>query len=518
MATLKNWRAFLLYGIGLFSVSQSIAQSTAETALLFSRISNGGSARILGMGGANASLGGDFSSASTNPAGLGMFNRSEVSITVSSVSASNRTTYFGSSDKATKNNLAIPSLGFVFNTEKTGTLISSTFAITLTRLNNFNSIMQYQGVNEHNTISDFFANDSEGIDPNSFTPNDMSLNRLAYDNYLIDPYFDSNLNVYYYGSAAGININDPTDVPQSKQRETRTVSGGQNQWTAAYAVNVDDKYFFGASLHLRTIRFDSKSVYSESDFSFPNAGPGYDPIFGLTLEERLKITGSGFSGTFGVIARPFDGFQLGLAYNTPTVYTMSDLYSARLATDWNNFDYFGNGSVILDELEQETDEILADYKLKTPGRLTVGTTYFIGKHGFITGDAEFVSLSGAKYTSQVDDISYESDNANIKSLYKGAVNVRIGGEYRHEKLRFRTGFAFFGEPFLEPQNDVARTISQFSTGFGYRTDTFYLDAALILSAGKNSYRPYSVPGQYSPLVNIDNNATQFMVTLGLPFH
>lgn len=517
MATLKNWRAFLLIGIGMHT-GVATSQGLVELSLLFSRINNGGSARILGMGGANASLGGDFSSASTNPAGLGMFNRSEVSITAASLATTNRTTYFGSNDKATKNNLAIPSLGFVFNTEKTGTLISSTFAITLTRLNNFNSIMQYQGVNEHNTISDFFANDSEGIDPNSFTPNDMSLNRLAYDNYLIDPYFDSNLNVYYYGSAAGINVNDPTDIPRSTQRELKTSSGGQNQWTAGYAVNVDDKYFFGASLHLRTIRFDSKTVYSESDFSFPNGGPGYDPIFGLTLEERLKITGSGFSGTLGLIARPIDGLQVGLSYNTPTIYSISDLYSAGLSSDWNNFDYYNDGSVILDKVNSETDDVLQDYKLRSPGRLTFGTTFFLQKNGFITGDVEFLSFSNSKYKSQVDTISYDSENSVIKSLYAGAINIRLGGEYRHEKLRFRTGFAFFGEPFLEPQNDVARTISQFSTGFGYRTDTFYLDAALILSAGKNSYRPYSVPGQFSPLVNIDNNATQFMVTLGLPFH
>ena len=43
------------------------------------RINNGGSARVLGLGGAQTAIGGDISSASTNPAGLGFFNRSEFS-------------------------------------------------------------------------------------------------------------------------------------------------------------------------------------------------------------------------------------------------------------------------------------------------------------------------------------------------------------------------------------------------------------------------------------------------------
>jgi hypothetical protein len=511
------WRYILLSGIVMVSMLAGTAQSTTETALLFSRINNGGSARVLGMGGANVSLGGDFSSASTNPAGLAMFNRSEITITPGYQTQSNSATYFGANTKASKTNLAIPSLSFVFNNEKSGRLVNASFAITLTRLNNFNQQLQYEGINRHNSIGDFFANDSFGIDPNTFTPDDMSLNRLAYDNYLIDWYYDTNSDVYFYGSAAGININDPTDLPRLTQRETKTYSGAQNQWTAAYAVNVDDKYFLGASLHLRTIRFDAETAYGESDFSFPNAGPGYDPIFSVSLEERLKITGSGFSGTLGVIARPVDGLQFGLAYNTPTVYTMSDLYSARLATDWNNFDYFNDGSVILDRLDYETDDILADYKLKTPGRLTMGVTYFFGKSGFMTSDFEFVNLSNAKYTSLLNDISYEPDNANIQSLYRSTMNVRLGGEFRYQKLRFRTGFGFLGEPFFEPQNNIARTVSQFSTGFGYRTDTFYVDTALIFSAGKNSYRPYAVPGEFSPLVSINNNTTQFLITLGLPF-
>src|SRR5689334_8367256 len=61
----------------VLSAPAVLAQSYPETALLFSRTQAAGSARIQGMGGAQTALGGDYSSALSNPAGLGMYNRSE---------------------------------------------------------------------------------------------------------------------------------------------------------------------------------------------------------------------------------------------------------------------------------------------------------------------------------------------------------------------------------------------------------------------------------------------------------
>ena len=52
----------------------------------FSHFFNSGSARIKGIGGATTSLGGDVSSISINPAGVGFFNKKVFSISYKSVS------------------------------------------------------------------------------------------------------------------------------------------------------------------------------------------------------------------------------------------------------------------------------------------------------------------------------------------------------------------------------------------------------------------------------------------------
>ncbi len=65
-------KRFVFIGFALSICFQAFSQSFVDNALLFSRTVPGGSARIQSIGGAQVSLGGDYSSAFSNPAGLGM--------------------------------------------------------------------------------------------------------------------------------------------------------------------------------------------------------------------------------------------------------------------------------------------------------------------------------------------------------------------------------------------------------------------------------------------------------------
>ena len=517
---MKILRGFLLAGIGVFMSSFATAQSTAETALLFSRTTAGGSARVQGMGGAQVSLGGDFSSASSNPAGLGMFNRSEGSLTPSFSVVSAVGSYLGDSVKRTKSKLAIPSLAVVFHFKGDGDKWrGSSLAITLTRLNDFSSHTRYEGDNPNNSLADYFSFDSNGIDPDDFKPNGSfynTLNELAYDNYLIEPYWDATDQQFYYYPKGLINPDDSLELPSVIQSEDIKTSGAQNQWSLSYGGNIDDRFFFGLGVHLRSIRFESKKSYQESDYWFAS-NPSFTSITNLTLEESLRITGTGVSATLGFIVRPMEGLQLGLAYNTPTIYSLKDTYNARIATEWDNFDYYDDGTEILSNEDFSADEVTSEYTLKTPGRLTGGATYFFGKAGFVSAELDGINYKKATYTSLTDNVNYEGDNNNIKDLYQTILNFRMGGEFRVKNFRFRTGFGIQGEPFDEKQNDTSRRILNGSLGFGYRTTRIYADAALCFKFGNSSYRPYNVLGDLSPLVNITNQTTTFLFTVGVPF-
>ena len=85
---MKGLIKLTLISLGLVCASLSIQAQVANgsfgyynDALLFSRTSFGGTARIQALGGAQVSLGGDQSSAGSNPAGLGFYNRSTFAFT-----------------------------------------------------------------------------------------------------------------------------------------------------------------------------------------------------------------------------------------------------------------------------------------------------------------------------------------------------------------------------------------------------------------------------------------------------
>ncbi|MCW5910411.1 MAG: long-chain fatty acid transporter [Cyclobacteriaceae bacterium] len=495
-----KWKGKVLSGIVMLLPWLVQAQSFTETALLFSRTKPAGSARILGMGGAQTSLGGDYSSALSNPAGLGMFNRSEFTLSPGFYGSTIDSKYLGNTTPDSKTNLHIPGFSLVFQTEQDGRsgFLSGTFAVSYNRINNFNQVFSYNGHNPNNSIIDYFIEDADGFPVSEFNNNGALYNSvtwLGYQNYLIEE-------VSNPGEYTSVVLGFPD------QSETVQYRGNQGQWNLSYGANLSDKVFLGAGIGLTTLRFSSKKTYRES---FEG-----EPLNTILLEEELTIRGSGINATLGIIGRPLDMVQLGVSYTTPTLYSITDVYSAYMATNWNNFDYYGDGSTILNSVWEQTDEMISEYSLRTPGKLSAGVAVFLNKYGFVSADVDIVNYSGARYSSGLSGISFNGDNESIKLAYQTTANIRLGGEFRLDKLRFRAGGSYMPDPFKTEQNNSSRAITSVSGGVGYRAQKFYVDFAMIFSQGANTYRPYRVNSD-SPLVTMDNKTSFGIVTLGFPF-
>jgi long-subunit fatty acid transport protein len=490
--------------------SQAKAQTFVETALMFSRLQNAGTARILSMGGAQTALGADISTAASNPAGLGMYNRSEFSITGGQFSNTINGQYFSgdtqisSDNRANRTQFRIPNFGVVFSSPKNSSgMIKGNFGISQTRINDFNANTEFQARNPNTSIVDYFVQDANGLPPSQFLQNGASFNtptQLAYDTYLIgemsilDP---RNNPAEYFTDVDGIPL-------QHERIETR---GAQNQWNFSYGMNFNDKLFLGAGLGIASIRFQSVKEYRER---FEGG-----PLDNLMLREDLTIRGSGLNLNLGAIYRIKDKVQIGMSYLTPTGYTLSDSYSARMETRWNNFEYLP-GYFINNESER-TDQLLSEYVLRTPGRLNVGATVFAGRKGFFTADIERVNLGATRYRAQTFDQRFDDDNQEIRELHAATTNVRMGGEFRHKKFRARAGYNFMPDPYRTVQNNVSRAVHTVSAGVGYRERKFFIDVAYIHAMSRMSYRPYLVDNLPAPLLTADQTITQILVTLGWPF-
>ena len=99
--------------IALLAVSTTVMAQNEVDALRFSRLMYGGSARYMSLGGAYGAVGADFSATSTNPAGMGLYKRSEVSFTPSITTNKSSSTFGGFLNEDTKYGFNVGSAGVV---------------------------------------------------------------------------------------------------------------------------------------------------------------------------------------------------------------------------------------------------------------------------------------------------------------------------------------------------------------------------------------------------------------------
>src|SRR5665647_3550178 len=94
--------------ITLVGLISTLSAQYVDNALLFSEQNYGSTARSKAMGNAFGALGGDFGSLSINPAGIGIYQRGEVSVTLSNINNNTESTYLGTTYPVSYTHLTLP--------------------------------------------------------------------------------------------------------------------------------------------------------------------------------------------------------------------------------------------------------------------------------------------------------------------------------------------------------------------------------------------------------------------------
>lgn len=501
--------------IALVYSSTAAAQSLADNALLFGRTSPGGSARMQALGGTQVALGGDYSTALSNPAGLGMYNRSELTFSMGTTFKNHQTSYLGTSTDASQSNFNIPGFSLVLHFEPAiepqdnKGFLGGTLGIAFTRINDLHYKYNYSGSNTESSIIDFFLDESNnGGNPipeeNYYDPNFdefYSLTALALDNFLILPNYENN-ELLFYGS----DLNPyPEETRIVNQNENIHRTGAQYQWSIAYGANFSDRFFVGGNLGIATVRYKLEQLYRESDYQFLNGpDPNYNPLDYMTIDESLSIEGAGVNLTLGLTYRPVDFLQIGTSFTTPTLYQLTDTYYAGMTAEW--LDYDPSSSSL-------TEDLLSEYSLTTPLKFSAGVA-FLSKFGFISGDLELINYSKAKYTSDLNGGDYSIDNGTTRDSYQSVINFRTGAEFRYELFRFRAGYSLMNNPYTSDLADGK--ITSISGGAGIRGNRFYADVAVVTSKTQAARIPYYAE-RFTPVAQQKSTVTSAMVTVGYTF-
>jgi hypothetical protein len=483
----------------------------------FSQTFQGGSARIQALGGSNVALGGDITSVSGNPAGLGFYNRSEFSITPGFTFTNYKTDLYDSKNKSQNLYANIYNIGLVINNTNNGTSgwLGGSFGFSVNKINDFDGEFRYNANTANSSIVDYFIESANGLPATSFPgiADATDITTLAYYDYLIGPW-----NVIDASYPDDEYFSDVTSFmrPSLNMDEIVSTSGNQYQWSLSYGGNLADVLYIGIGVGVVSLNYLAQKSYIESGFDYSADDPTYNPINEIILEEELKISGTGVNGTFGLILRPVSFLRFGASVTTPTAYKLKDSYSGTLAADWNNFYYQDiiGGDTVLNFVEASTANLISQYKLTTPFKASVGAAIFLGKLGFFTADIEYLDYKNIWLNSK--DFSMDADNNYISNNFSEGLNLKLGAEIKLDALRFRAGYALDQVP-LTADLSYKSSNQRISGGVGILLEAFYADFTIVNTQVNGSYTPYTLADSSQPSVKVWSNNFTGLLTIGYKF-
>lgn len=498
-------------------LSSLMAQEPAD-ALRFSWTTNGGTARHQAIGGAMGSLGGDLSATYVNPAGLAFYRTGDLVLTPTYKFGKQKGTYLGTTTADDTKRFVLGATGLVLGS---GSNLSRdvrnvAFSIAVNRSADFNNDIEYRGQNNQSSYSQKFLEEirNDGTrDPNRVASEFPYGTSLAFNTFWIDTVAGGSANNYQFQSRAANLIS--TGLLQNQVIRSR---GGIDEVALGLAVNLKDKLMIGGSLGIPILHYNREAEFLEADAT-NNGGNRFNYAM---FTEDLNTVGVGLNLKAGLIYKPAEYWRLGLALHSPTVYSLTDKYSASVTTDTEG--YMG--------VQSQTSEYVAGqsefkYLMSTPYRIIGSVSYVLREiqdvtkqRGFLTADIEYVNYKAASFsaddeanTDQSTKDYFQALNRAIDKAYKGSFNVRVGGELKLTTLMVRLGAAYYGNPYQDINGEKGHKMN-LSGGLGYRNKGMFVDLTYVHALQRDVHFAYRLDSAPYSGASIRSAVGNVLLTLG----
>jgi hypothetical protein len=477
-----------------------------------------GTARFVGMGGAMSALGGDISVIGTNPAGLGIFRSNDVSMSFGFNNTSVESTFQGFSNSQNRTRASFDQIGFVYST-KIGNQTSLryvNFGFNYHKKKNFNRVFSSYGSVLNQSQSWDLADELQGISSDGYY--DILDSSNPYSNTKYSP------NAIQGVLAGLVDIDNETGDMLGWGADSKNYrsweKGGISEYDFSVAFNVEDRFYFGATIGAYDVRYNLFSTYNES----VNDADGTGDIW---IDNDYRLEGTGVDLKLGAIVRPIEEspFRIGLAVHTPTWYDLTEYSSKTMETNINlTFDYFEDYAYV-----ESVDYPAYDYRLNTPWTFNVSAGTTVSNMLAVGAEYEFEDYSTSKFK---DYDGYDLDgNYDVKSCLKGVHTFRVGMEAKlAPEFSFRVGYNYSSAAYknnyysevpwygASSLYNNGRTRNTVTFGLGYRGSVVYADLAYKYDAYKSSfYGVDDVKGSQPVLTSQDQNRHQLLFTLGARF-
>ena len=527
--------------LALAAVLPAVAQDTYESARLLGSDLNG-TARYVGMGGAMEALGADISTISTNPAGIGLFRHSTVSISAGLVAQQGTHEFDGKN--GTK--MSFDQLGIVYSSRVSRrSFVNVGFNFHKSR--NFNQILSAANSLRNASLNmlSYHKADLENVRSGGYY---WDFNKqgdvIGYENetsplraqtFSQSDYLNLNaLNLEMEGEDSWMNYN--TADHYMFDRSSR---GWINEYDFCVSGNQGDRFYWGVTVGIHDVNYKGYSIYTERLLNVENSNTGYDNNEDYVdyLDTR-NINGTGIDIKTGIIFRPIEDspFRIGLNVSTPTWFELT----AENSTDFNNDSEYG-----LEDSWYSGESY--DFRYYTSWKFGASLGHTIGNNIALGVSYEVSDYSSADNRIIYDDsdgYSYErsySDGVmayNTKNSLKATHLLKAGIEYKpNPALALRFGYNYVSSSYekngvrdmmLDSPGVAYSSTTDYvnwkdthrvTCGVGYKVSGWNFDLAYQFNTTKGDFYPMQQfeSGQSVGMTNVDFKRHQLLLTLGYTF-
>ncbi len=501
------------------AILPAAAQETYENAKIAWSDLNG-TARYVGMGGAMEALGADISVIGTNPAGIGLFRKSQANLSLGFVSQQDANA-FGGGHPTT---MSFDQLGFVYSsrTSPTGFL---NFGFNYHKSRNFNYILSaadaFNGASQNKLTYAKAKNGLlfEGNGAPIFSKPLPACNQLD-DMYARNLLYDGEQNTWYYEEANNYTMD-------------RRHWGYIADYDFNLSGNINNRVYLGLTIGIHDVHYKHYSEYTEY---FPENSP-------IQVADDREIEGSGADIKAGIIFRPVETspFRIGLSVTTPTWYSL-DTHNYTTMSD-------AGGSVYNSEDYE--------FKLYTPWKFGVSAGTTFGNYLAVGASYEYTDYgsmdtrykTGSSYDwwndyyydqSESDDVM----NRHTADMLKGVSTLKVGAEFKaapevavrfgynyvspmYQKDGYKDGTLNSEASYYSSATDYTNweAIHRITCGVGIQLDKVNLSAAYQYSAQNGYFEPFmsytdfetALDDNIANAVKISNKRHQVLLTATYTF-
>lgn len=527
----------IIYLAALTMISTAaLAQETYENTNLVDNDLNG-TARYVGMGGAMDALGADISTIGTNPAGIGLFRKSQIAGSFGMVSQQDVESF----SPGNKTNASFDQIGFVY-ASRSGRNSFLNFAFNYHKSRNFDQILSVAGSLQTKDVN----GNTQYASQNKLTYQKLRnglLYQIGSDGSILEDktmITHNQLDNIYYNSLIKDNDGNYGYYDASDYVFNKAMRGYIGEYDFNISGNINDRLYLGLTVGIHDVHYKGYSEYTEAFL------PNQDNIGSLTAVDSREITGTGYDLKLGAIFRPIEDspFRIGVSVATPTWYDLTT----------SNYTYITDGSYNPHNSESY------DFKLYTPWKFGVSLGHTIGNYLAIGAGYEYADYSsmdtrvidGGYYDSWWGDYydhtsSDKAMNRHTEQTLKGVSTVKLGLELKPDPtIAVRFGYNYVS-PMFQKNGFKDGTISsegsyyasstdyvnwestnRITCGIGYTVGKMNLDVAYQYSSQNGMFHPFMDSYQdnwaddpnftnYVDAVKVSNKRHQLIFTLGYKF-